>query len=51
VIKMATAAKYMWVANLVEPWGGDPDGPSAYEFFEATDDAAEMVLCTHIVYP
>jgi hypothetical protein len=39
---MATAAKDMWVANLVELWKGDHNSVPVYEFFEATGEAAEM---------
>ena len=39
---MATVAKDMWVANLVEPWKGDHSSVSVHEFFEAIDEAAEM---------
>ena len=41
-IKMATATKDMWVANLVEPWKGDSRSMSVVEFFESIDEAAEM---------
>ena len=39
---MATAAKDMWVANLVEPWKGDSNSIPVTEFFESIDEAAEM---------
>jgi hypothetical protein len=39
---MATAAKDMWVANLIEPWKGDQSSVSVHEFFEAIDEAVEM---------
>jgi hypothetical protein len=39
---MATAAKDMWVANLIEPWKGDQSSVPVHEFFEAIDEAAEM---------
>ena len=39
---MATAAKDMWVANLVEPWKGDRNSIPVTEFFESIDEAAEM---------
>jgi hypothetical protein len=39
---MATAAKDMWVANLVEPRKGDQSSVPVHEFFEAIDEAAEM---------
>jgi hypothetical protein len=39
---MATAAKDMWVANVIEPWRGDQSSVPVYEFFEAIDEAAEM---------
>jgi hypothetical protein len=39
---MATATKYMWVANLVDPWTGDSNSIPVTEFFESIDDAAEM---------
>jgi hypothetical protein len=39
---MATAAKDMWVATLVEYWKGEQGGMSVYDFFEDTDEAAEM---------
>jgi hypothetical protein len=39
---MATAAKDMWVANLVDPWKGEQSGISVYDFFEIIDEAAEM---------
>jgi hypothetical protein len=39
---MATAAKDMWVANLIEPLKGDQSSIPLHEFFEAIDEAAEM---------
>jgi hypothetical protein len=39
---MATAAKDMWVANLVEPSKGDQSSVPVHEFFKAIDKAAEM---------
>jgi hypothetical protein len=39
---MATAAKDMWVANLVESWRGEQGSVPVHEFFEAIDEAAEM---------
>ena len=39
---MATAAKDMWVANLVEPWKGESNSIPVTEFFESIDEAAEM---------
>jgi hypothetical protein len=39
---MATAAKDMWMANLVEPWKGDQSSVPVHEFFEAIDEASEM---------
>jgi hypothetical protein len=39
---MATSAKDMWVANLVEFWKGEQGGISVYDFFETIDEAAEM---------
>jgi hypothetical protein len=39
---MATAAKDMWVANLVESWRGDQSSVPVHEFFEFIDEAAEM---------
>ena len=38
----ATARKDMWVANLVDPWRGDSNSISVFEFFESVDEAAEM---------
>ena len=32
----------MWVANLVDPWRGDSNSISVFEFFESVDEAAEM---------
>jgi hypothetical protein len=39
---MATAAKDMWVANLVDPWKGDSSSIAVHEFFESINEAAEM---------
>jgi hypothetical protein len=39
---MATAAKDMRVANLIEPWKGDQSSVPVHEFFEAIDKAAEV---------
>jgi hypothetical protein len=39
---MATAAKDMWVTNLVEIWRGEQGSVPVHEFFEAVDEAAEM---------
>jgi hypothetical protein len=39
---MATAAKDMWVANLVQFWRGDQSSVPVHEFFESIDEAAEM---------
>ena len=38
----ATATKDMWVANLVDPWRGDSNSISVFEFFESADEAAKM---------
>jgi hypothetical protein len=39
---MATATKYIWVANLVEPWRGDSKSIPVREFFKFINEAAEM---------
>jgi hypothetical protein len=39
---MATAAKDMWVSNLVDPWKGDSGSIAVHEFFESINEAAEM---------
>jgi hypothetical protein len=39
---VATAAKEMWVANLVETWRGERNSVPVHEFFEAIYEAAEM---------
>jgi hypothetical protein len=39
---MVRATKDMWVANLVEPWGGDSNSIPGTEFFDKIDEAAEM---------
>ena len=42
LVKMATATKDMWVANLVEPWKGDSNSIPVIELFESINEAAEM---------
>jgi hypothetical protein len=38
----ATGVKYMWVANLVDPWRGDSSGPAVQDFFTSINEAAEL---------
>jgi hypothetical protein len=42
LVKMATATKDMWVANLVEAWKGESNSIPVTEFFESINEAAEM---------
>jgi len=39
---MTTATKDMWIANLIEQGRGDSNSMPVTEFFESTDEAAEM---------
>jgi hypothetical protein len=42
LVQMVTSTKYMWVANLVEPWRVESSSIPVIDFFESVNRTAEM---------